>query len=372
MKPWRSIFALAPDCHTSTGHYRTLWQRHFYDGIRSVVERLVVPQGVDFDWARARSEEPARRRELRAATSAAVLEQIDAALDRDGVDAVISYCFSADVEPGLVAAVVARGVPWINFFCDSTHRFGEVSELARVVSLNWFPESSATEKYAALPAQWVCLPYALNPNCLPDCTADSSEGRAAFIGLPSVNRITQLGILELLGCPVEIRGHGWLGANDDPFYNPAPWLNRARRAVFQRGAGEKLLRRAVWPLVKRRASGPLDDADLFPYLRSCDVVLGLNQGRDETGRLDSYLKFRDIEFPGYGCCYLTQRNEDLAKIFEIGVEIAAFDSLRDAARQIRNLLDDPDRSQRIGRAGRARVLAEHTWRVRLGQLMKSL
>jgi hypothetical protein len=206
---------------------------------------------------------------------------------------------------------------------------------------------------------------------LPDCTA-AATARAAFIGLPSTNRITQLGMLSLLGCPVQIRGHGWIGAADDPFYSPAPRLQRALRAVFQRGATEKLLRRALWPLVKRRAQGALTDDEFFPYLRDCSVVLGLNQGRDESGRLDSYLKFRDLEFPGYGCCYVTQHNDDVAHAFEIGAEIVTFDSLRQAARQVRELLADPDRCRRIGTAGRARVLAEHTWEVRLRQLAANL
>jgi spore maturation protein CgeB len=133
-----------------------------------------------------------------------------------------------------------------------------------------------------------------------------------------------------------------------------------------------MLRRTLWPLVKRRARGALTDEELFPYLRDCGIVLGLNQGRDEADRLDSYLKFRDVEFPGYGCCYLTQYNEDVARAFEVGIEIVTFDSMRHAAREIRQLSSDPDRSRRIGRAGRARVLADHTWEVRLRQLAERL
>jgi hypothetical protein len=71
------------------------------------------------------------------------------------VDAVISYCFASDIEPTLVKAVVATGVPWINFFCDSTYAFDHVETLACEVSLNWFPESAAEGRYHRLGRPWL-------------------------------------------------------------------------------------------------------------------------------------------------------------------------------------------------------------------------
>ena len=29
-------------------HYQTLWQQHFYEGLHSVVERLVLPDQIDY------------------------------------------------------------------------------------------------------------------------------------------------------------------------------------------------------------------------------------------------------------------------------------------------------------------------------------
>jgi spore maturation protein CgeB len=120
------------------------------------------------------------------------------------------------------------------------------------------------------------------------------------------------------------------------------------------------------------AKGPIEDAEFTEFLRESVVLLGLNQGRDSQGRLMSYLKFRDVEFAGYGCCYLTEHNEDIAGIFEPGREVLTYRTMREAAEMIRELGRAPEKARRIGEAGRRRVLAEHTWTTRLKQLAAAL
>ena len=108
------------------------------------------------------------------------------------------------------------------------------------------------------------------------------------------------------------------------------------------------------------------------YLASKLALMGLNQGRDETGRLGSYLKFRDLEFPGYGCCYLTEENPDVIAALEPGVEVLTFRSAWEGAAIARWIARDPKRARSIGEAGRRRVLAEHTWANRLDEIARQL
>ena len=374
MTTLRRIFALAPDCHTAAGHYQSLWQRHFYDGLRAVAASLVTPRDVDFGWAR---EAGAWRRRgelasLRDAASQRLAEEIEHARSTHGLDAVVSYCFAHDVSPELVREVTRRGVPWINFFCDSMHCFEQVEGLARVVSLNWFVEHGAAARYRDLGARAVCLPYALNPEALPECGSQNAAGPVVFIGLPTANRITQLGWLRLMGCRVSVRGHGWTGAGDDPFRSTLSAGERLRRALRWRGAGEKFMRRAFWPVVRRQAEGPLTDAELPAFLRASFAVLGLNQGRDEQGRDFSYLKFRDLEFPGHGCCYVTQENQDVMAALEPGKEVMTYGSMAEASAVLRELRRTPERAAAIGRAGRQRVLFDHVWSRRIQDLAAAL
>jgi hypothetical protein len=360
----RHVFCVVTDCHATSGHYRSLWQRHFYDGLRPVVERLIVPENIDYSWARRAVSEPvADTADEHSRTSEQVAAQILRAHASHGLDAVISYCFARDLHPDVVRRVQAAGVPWINFFCDSTHRFEEVEALARVASLNWFVEHAAIPRYRALGVPFACLPYAFNPLELPDCACREPMRPAAFIGMPTGPRVKQLGQLIAAGSQLEIRGPGW----DD-----GPADGATRQAMLFHGLGDHLRRQTQWPVVHARARGPLSDAELPGYLRGCQAVVGLNQGLDRHGQQLSYLKLRDLEFPGYGCCYLTEHNDDVAAALDVGREVLTYHSLEEAAEWLRELPREPRHAAEIGQAGRRRVLAEHTWAARIHQLGEAL
>ncbi len=373
LKGLKHIFALAPDCHTPKSYPHLAWRRHIYEGLRRYTEILVIPEHLDFSWARqGHGLDLTPYQGQRQKNSELAWESIQAAHREHGLDAVISYCFEFDILPELVQQTTRLGIPWINFFCDSTHMFEKVEPLARVVSLNWFPEGAAEDRYRALGVPYLCAGYPWNPDWLPDLRNRRPVRTAAFIGLPTANRITQLGWLRVRGCPLEIRGHGWVGGEKTPFYSPKPARKRLLQALFKANLLEKVYRRLLWPLVRPCARGPLPDEEFQDYVRDCLVILGLNQAPDPQGRLSSYLKFRDMEFPGYGCCYLTEHNSDIARVFDVGKEILTFQSIGEAAQQIRRMHRHPDEARAVGEAGRHRILNEHNWGVRLQQLAAKL
>src|SRR5262245_45304783 len=116
VKAPKRIFGLVPDCHVPTGYYRLLWKRHIYDGVRPLVEQLIIPERMDFSWARQGAEQPfPDQQKARAACSDQLWSQIRLAHESSGVDAVISYCYAHDVELDLVKQVIKMGVPWVNF-----------------------------------------------------------------------------------------------------------------------------------------------------------------------------------------------------------------------------------------------------------------
>jgi spore maturation protein CgeB len=125
------------------------------------------------------------------------------------------------------------------------------------------------------------------------------------------------------------------------------------------------------PLVRGRGRALKDD-EMAPFLSRCRVVLGLNEGRDTQGSYRSYLKLRDVEFPGYGCCYLTQDSEDVHHAFEVGREVLTFRHLAEAASLVRRSVRHPAAARAMGQAARRRVLAEHTWAARLPELARAL
>jgi hypothetical protein len=365
MRPLARVFALAPDCHASNNRYAPLWRRHFYEGLAGALPDVVFPTDVDFNWARPAAHAKIAGCAERTAISARLWEQIRAAR----VDAVISYCFVSDIDPALVKETVATGRPWINFFCDSTYAFDRVAPLAREASLNWFPESAAEGRYRALGRPWLCRPYALNPAALPESSCVTAVHKIGFVGAPTTNRVLRLAALAALGCRVSVRGEGWR--------RPSPAGGaRPRRASSLRDLGsvrrlpERLLARALRPLV--RAGGRLDDAGLAAFVSECRLILGLNEGSAQRRAERSYLKLRDVEFPGYGACTLTQHNQDIARAFDVGREVLTFRGLAEAAATARDYAARPALAQAVGRAGRRRVLAEHTWATRIGEIERAL
>lgn len=369
MASLKRVFALAPDCHT-VGRYQRVWRRHFYDGLQAALPSVVLPVGVDFGWARPAPQMPPGPSPNREAISERLWDQIQAAHVQGGLDGVISYCFTADVNPALIERTVELGVPWINFFCDSTYAFDRVEALARVTSLNWFPERAAMPSYRAVGRPVLCRPYAVHPAALPEAVCETAEHALGFVGAPTGNRVLRLAGLLLFGSRAEVRGEGWRHTKAAPRLRRPPQPPGADRRVHGR-LGERILARALRPLVRGQGR-PLADDEVAPFLSRCRVVLGLNEGRDVQGIYRSYLKLRDVEFPGYGCCYLTQDNEDIRHAFEVGREVLTFSHLGEAASLVRRSVRYPEAARAMGQAARRRVLAEHTWAARLVELARAL
>jgi len=347
-----------------------VWQRHFYDGLQAALPSVLLPEAVDFGWARPPWAATLGPSHDRAAVSERLWDQIRTTHAGRGLDAVISYCFSSDVDPALIGRTVDMGIPWINFFCDSSYAFDFVEALARVASLNWFPERAADARYRALGRPVLCRPYAVNPAALPEASCETAEHALGFVGAPNGSRIRHLAGLLLFGWRTAVRGEGWRRPRAAP---TAPRPHRPASTDFRtRGRlGERILVRALMPLV-RDGARPLTDDEMMPFLSRCRVVLGLNEGRDLNGVYQSYMKLRDVEFPGHGCCYLTQHNEDVEHAFDVGREVLTFRQVAEAASLVRRSVRHPKDARAIGRAARRRVLAEHTWAARLAELARAL
>ncbi len=350
----RRVFSLVPDCHVPAWRYAEVWRRHFYDGLEQAGLTVLRPRDLDFAWARPpQTHDRERAAALRARTSEKLLAQILGA-DGGAPQAVLSCCFAHDVELDLVDRVRAAGIPWINFYCDSLYAFDRVKALAERTSLNWFVESEAEERYRALGVPFIRAPYALNPDALPDASCTTPVQSLLFVGSANRSRIRTAAIMRLAGADLQVRGWGWREA-----LQSTPPGTHASSNLFKRVA-----RTSVRTLLGARVGGYLDAGALAEELRRSAVVLGLNEGGVGPDA-QNYLKLRDLEFPGMGCCYLTQHHVDLADIFDLGREIITFRSPWEASRLAKDLARHPSECREIGRRARVRVRGEHTWSARL-------
>jgi len=84
---------------------------------------------------------------------------------------------------------------------------------------------------------------------------------------------------------------------------------------------------------------------------------------------DNQLKARTFEVPGAGGFLLTERVQGLEKVYEIGQEIAVFKNDRDLIEKVRHFLNHPDNRDAIAKAGFERTRRDHTYEIRLSELL---
>jgi spore maturation protein CgeB len=81
---------------------------------------------------------------------------------------------------------------------------------------------------------------------------------------------------------------------------------------------------------------------------------------------------RLFEATGVGSMLLTDRKDNLGELFEIGKEVIAYSSQEEAAELIHYYLAHPEEAQSIAAAGQARTLKEHTYELRMKELVTML
>ncbi len=108
-----------------------------------------------------------------------------------------------------------------------------------------------------------------------------------------------------------------------------------------------------------------------------DVLAALNSAKAtvvfyRTGAGHALVKVGLFDFAAAGALVVTNRFAGVERYFEYGREIVGFEDTVDLVRQIRRLLDHPAEADAIRRAGRERVLADHTWRRAWPRILRQL
>lgn len=81
----------------------------------------------------------------------------------------------------------------------------------------------------------------------------------------------------------------------------------------------------------------------------------------KTGGGHALVKVGLFDFAAAGALVVTDEFDEVRPYLRYGEEIVGFSSTADLLEKIRFYLDHPDEAAAVRRAGRARVLAEHTW-----------
>ena len=98
-----------------------------------------------------------------------------------------------------------------------------------------------------------------------------------------------------------------------------------------------------------------------------DLLAAVNSARITvvfflTGGGHALVKVGLFDFPAAGALVATNHFPEVEPYMTYGKELIGFDSTPDLVAKVRYYLDHPDEAEAIRRAGRARVLRDHTWR----------
>jgi len=114
--------------------------------------------------------------------------------------------------------------------------------------------------------------------------------------------------------------------------------------------------------------GPAWGREMYELLGRSKIVV--NRHGSIAG--DSAVNMRMYEATGSGAALVTEQKSNLGELFEVGVEVAPYTSIDDAARVVSGLLADPVRLDAMAAAGQARTLRDHTYARRAERLSEVL
>lgn len=109
---------------------------------------------------------------------------------------------------------------------------------------------------------------------------------------------------------------------------------------------------------------------LHQLLFSSKIVLNITRSHfygAETG-----INLRIFEALAAGAFLLTDYCDEVAELFEIGVEIETFSSSAELQRKVRYYLENPEKRLAIARRGHERYLKEFTWQRRVETMIRSM
>lgn len=377
------------------------WRENFKPALEALGCTVLEPEGLDLAEPLARAHDPEWHARDKLHFGERLFAAVKAAHARTGLDLLFGYFYADHLNPDVLSAVRDLGIPVVNFFCDNLRQFESVRPLARAVTLNWVPEQKAIPLYRELGAPAIHLPMGVNPSyyAMPD---GEEIPQISFIGYADHLRMKLLEPALDAGLPLRIYGRGWtLDWQDATGRGDSGRIGRRRFAPRLRGwrrvkvsigqhfgrltesglAGEwrhfaapRLIAK-LRPRFEGHASASLPHREYLRILGRSAVTLGINRCPHPSFPFDrpiAYSRLRDLEAPLVGACYLTEYCDDVAHLYEVGTEIVCYRDSEDLIAMATALLEDRAWRERLRRAGRAAVLARHTWAHRFQVLFSEL
>ena len=145
-------------------------------------------------------------------------------------------------------------------------------------------------------------------------------------------------------------------------------LARAARSLPVQFWGYDLRGWPPWSPLRRRYKGEAWGLDMFRVLASARVVLNRHIGA--AGQYANNMRL--YEATGVGALLATDVKENLTDLFEPEREVVAYGNADELVTKVQRYLADEDARSAIAAAGQARTLRDHTYALRMQELVEIL
>ena len=118
--------------------------------------------------------------------------------------------------------------------------------------------------------------------------------------------------------------------------------------------------------IRQRHGGEVWGLDMYRALARSRITLNrhINVAENNANNMRLY------EATGVGAMLLTDRKDNLRKLFDIDREVVAYSSKEEASEMVHYYLTYPEKAESIAKAGQIRTLREHTYAIRMNELVQ--
>jgi spore maturation protein CgeB len=199
-----------------------------------------------------------------------------------------------------------------------------------------------------------------------------------FIGSKDIQRLLLLEQLNAIDSdlPLALYGNGWVEKRDtsDQRYTEnytlkkkiqfnLKFINDQGFKAFMRKLNNRTIIDEVSSSLKLKIHNMPNFNEYNALTSESMITLGINRYpsfRYHVSQPDTYSRLRDIEAPMLGACYLTEWTEGIEELYDIENEIAVYKTALDLSKQIKALLNDPERRKSLKIECQKKALNTHS------------
>jgi spore maturation protein CgeB len=395
------IFCAVRHSVDPTRYYGALWSRNFYPALCQLGHEVVESQTDLLPTSRFMhipSHFTAEELEVRARTTQSILDEVKAAHSKEGVDLFLSYFYNAHFDPTGFDELRRRGIPSINFYCNSIYQFDLVKQIAAKVDFAWHAEHDARPRYLSVGANPIWVQMGADPSIYHPVACVRRQN-ACFVGQRYADRDRWVLALLRAKVPLVVYGPGWNndGSAEAIKTGQVNYLGRTTPMAGTRSAivavamknwdeggivggslrtwrqfGYRRQSRRLAPHFKSISRGQIPFDQQSEIFSSSEIVLNFSNvwedGRPGS-KLIPHVRLRDFEAPMCQACYLTGESDEIHEFYDIGTEIDTYSEEAELIDKTKFYLANTGIAERMRKAGYQRALKDHTWRRRFEQLL---